>query len=337
MPKMHSSIWIAIVNYRTAKLVIDCLHSLSAQINELVNVRVIVADNNSGDDSVARLMHTITHEGWSSWVEVMPLQKNGGFAFGNNAIIRNALSSTEPVDYIMLLNPDTVALPGSLRILVDFMDAHPDVGISGSQLKNADGSVEYSAHAFHTPLSELDGGARLGLLSRFLRRKMPLPTTRDIAHPCDWVSGASMIIRRKVFKDIGLMDDQYFLYFEEVDFCRRAQQAGWQCWYVPTSTVIHLEGASTGISATEKRRAGYWYDSRRRYFIKHHGVAGLVAADLLWALGRSSYMLRRYLHLGAKQNLNCDPKWFLFDLLWGDLKALLTGRAWGIQHSGKQT
>lgn len=338
---MHSvkmdSIWIAIVNYRTAELAINCLRALSAQVTDLENVRVVVVDNNSDDGSVLKLNAAIEQEHWSSWASVMPLDKNGGFAFGNNASIRIALASVETVDYIMLLNPDTIVHTGAIKLLVDFMNANPDVGIAGSQLENDDGSVEYSAHAFPSPLSELDGAARFGLLSRFLHRNFSHHSSGGSAHPCDWVSGASMIIRRKVIEDIGLLDEKYFLYFEEVDFCLRSHLAGWQCWYVPDSRVIHLEGASTGIHATTKRRAGYWYDSRRRFFIKHYGVTGLVTADLLWTLGRFSYLLRRSLRLGARKDQDGTPKLFMFDLLWGDLRAILAGRMWRIQHIGKQT
>lgn len=334
---MQSNVWIVIVNYRTANLAIDCLRALSAQVADLANTRVVVVDNNSGDESVAKLTAAIEREGWSTWADVMPLDRNGGFAFGNNANIRIALASTEPVDYIMLLNPDTVALPGAIKALVDFMDAHPDAGIAGSQLANANGGMECSAHTFPSPLGELNRAARLGVLSRLLRRYMDAPPSQGIAHPCDWVSGASMIIRRQVIEDIGLMDERYFLYFEEVDFCRRAHQAGWQCWHVPDSRVIHLEGASTGIRTIAKRRARYWYDSRRRYFVTYHGVTGLVTADVLWAIGRFSYLLRRSLRLGARNHENNDPKWFMFDLLWGDLQEILTGRVWNIPHAGQQT
>jgi N-acetylglucosaminyl-diphospho-decaprenol L-rhamnosyltransferase len=331
-----SNIWIAIVNYRTAELTIDCLRALSSQVADLENIRVVVVDNNSGDGSVVKISAAIERANWSSWVGVMPLEKNGGFAFGNNASIRKALVSTGPVDYVLLLNPDTIPLPGAIKALVDFMDIHPEVGIAGSLLENAEGGVECSAHTFPSPLSELDGAARLGVLSRLLHRYVVSPPSLSSAHPCDWVSGASMIIRRQVMKDIGLMDERYFLYFEEVDFCRRASYAGWQCWYVPDSRVIHLEGVSTGIHAAAKRRAGYWYNSRRLFFITHHGIAGLVAADVLWAAGRLLFLLRRSLHIRVKANPDSDPKWFMYDLLWGDLRAILTGQVWRILHSGKQ-
>lgn len=331
--KKQGVLWIAIVNYRTADLTIDCLRALSQQVGDFLNLRVMVVDNNSGDNSDIKLASAIEGEGWGSWVNVIPLATNGGFAFGNNAVIRQALSLSESPDYVMLLNPDTVAQNGAIKALVEFMDAHPDVGIAGSRLKNPNGEEERSAHTFPSPLSELDGGVRLGMVSRLLHRYVVSPPVLSFAHPCDWVSGASMIIRRQVIEEIGLMDENYFLYFEEVDFCRRTINAGWQCWYVPESVVLHLEGASTGIRTRAKRRAGYWYDSRRRFFIKHYGVAGLVAADILWFIGRLTYLLRKVLHIGVKSNQNNDPKWFMFDLLWGDLRATLSGRAWRLQYS----
>lgn len=326
--------WIVIVNYRTAELVIDCLASLAGQIQGAGKVRVVVADNDSGDDSAARVSAAIEREGWSAWAEVMALDRNGGFAYGNNAGIRKAIASSESVDYLMLLNPDTVVRDGAIRALTDFMDTHPEAGIAGSELENADGSIEYAAHGFPSPLGELEGAARLGVLSRWLHRDSTDDLARDAARRCDWVSGASMIIRRQVVEDIGLMDEGYFLYFEEVDLCRRARDCGWQCWYVPASRVIHLEGAATGIRAAARRRAGYWYESRRRYFVKSHGVAGLVLADLLWSLGRLSFLIRKFLHLGARGQTDSDPKWYMYDLLWGDMKAILSGRAWKIARSG---
>jgi len=326
-------VWIIIVNYRTADLTIDCLRSLSTQVADLGGGRVVVIDNDSGDGSAEKLTAAIKREGWSSWADVMPLGRNGGFAFGNNAGIRAALASPDHVDYVMFLNPDTVAREGAVKALATFLDHHPRAGIAGSLLENKDGGVECSAHRFHTPLSELEDSARLGLLNRLLHRYVVSHRPGTVAHQCDWVSGASLIVRRDVIEQVGLLDDGYFLYFEEADFCWRAKKAGWEVWYVPQSRVMHLEGAATGIHTAVKRRASYWYDSRRRFFVKHYGIAGLVLADTLWALGRTMYLLRRLLRLGAGAP---DPKWLMFDLLWGDLRAILTGRAWSIPRAGQQ-
>lgn len=327
-------LWIVIVNYRTADLAIDCLHSLVPQVGDLDGGRVVIADNASGDGSVEKIEAAIAVAQWSAWASVLPLARNGGFAYGNNAGIREALSAG--AHCVMLLNPDTIVRNGAIRALVDFMDRHPRAGIAGSLLENADGGVDCSAHRIHSPLSELDSGARLGLLSRLLHHLVVSDRPRSEAHQCDWVSGASLIMRRAVLEDIGPMDERYFLYFEEVDFCCRAKRIGWEVWYVPQSRVMHLEGAATGIRAAAKRRPKYWYDSRRRFFVKHYGVSGLVLADFFWATGRATLLLRSVLRLGGGQSAH-DPKWFMFDLLWGDLCAILTGQVWTTKHAGRQS
>lgn len=324
-------IWIIIVNYRTAELAIDCLRSLSGQIVDLKGGQVVVIDNASGDGSVEKLAFAIDHAGWSEWAKIIPMDRNGGFAFGNNAGIRAALAAPKPPDYILLLNPDTIARPDAIKALVSFMDVHPKAGIAGSRLENAGSGLDCTAHNMPSPLSELDAGARLSILSRVLHHYVLTPLMRDIEHQCDWVSGASMVVRRQVFDEIGMLDEGFFLYFEEVDFCCRAKQAGWQVWYVPQSLVVHLGGASTGIRSTKVRLAKYWYDSRRRFFIKHYGICGLVLADILWAVGRATYLIRRALKLGAQKEAQ-DPRWYLFDLLWGDVRAICNGQASDIQR-----
>ncbi|MEO7344740.1 MAG: glycosyltransferase family 2 protein [Methylotenera sp.] len=320
--------WIITINYRTADLVIESLRALVPQRGALEGGQVIIVDNASGDGSNEKILSAVQSEGWSSWVSVVPMGRNGGFAFGNNIGFSQALSSTNHVDYLLLLNPDSSARPGAIEKLVTFMNKHPNVGIAGSQLENEDGGIECSAHTFHSPISELLEGARLGLLTKYLSNHEVTPPFRNEAHACDWVSGSSMMIRRKVIEDIGIMDEGFFLYFEEVDFFQRAAKAGWQTWYVPESIVMHIEGASTGIKST-KRRPAYWYNSRRRYFVKHYGVSGLILADLLLSIGRLTFFIRRFLRLGA-QGKQLDPDCFMFDLLWGDLCAFLTGKIWRI-------
>ena len=113
----------------------------------------MVVDNDSGDCSAEKLNSAIEREDWSSWADVMPLDRNGGFANGNNAGIRAALASPDHVDYVMLLNPDTVARDGAVKALVDFMEEHSRAGIVGSLLENAEDGVECSAHRIHSPLN----------------------------------------------------------------------------------------------------------------------------------------------------------------------------------------
>jgi N-acetylglucosaminyl-diphospho-decaprenol L-rhamnosyltransferase len=323
--------WIITVNYRTPALTIDSLAAASAQRNALGQGQFLVVDNASGDGSAETIDAAIKRNGWDSWASVCPQSQNGGFSFGNNRGFLKALASNPHIDYFLLLNPDALMREGALEKLIAFMEQHPRAGIAGSRIENQDGGIERSAHQFHSPLSELLAGAQLGILDRMFPKHVVTPALRDEAHRCDWVSGSSMIIRRQLLDVVGLMDEGFFLYFEEVDLFQRAAKAGWETWYVPESKVMHIEGASTGVKSV-KRRPAYWYNSRRRYFIKHHGLAGLLLADLLWSLGRASFLVRRLLRLGAQGELT-DPKGYCWDLLWGDLKAVLTGQAWTVRSN----
>jgi hypothetical protein len=229
--------------------------------------------------------------------------RNGGFAYGNNRVLEPAFVCKEggwgePPDFALLLNPDTLVRPGAIGALLDFVADRPEVGLAGSRLEDPDGTQQVSRYRFYSFWSELDSGFRLGLLSRFLTRWTVSPPLVNESHEIDWVAGAALLIRREVFDDVGLFDEDFFLYFEEVDFCRRAADAGWKCWYVPASRVVHLVGRASGVTNTEepaRRRPRYWFESRRRYFVKHHGVLGTLAIDLAWLVGFASWRLRRKL------------------------------------------
>ena len=296
------SLLIVIVNYRTAGLTVDCLGSLAPEVAAEPNARVVVTDNASGDDSVARLESAVRENGWGDWVTVQPLATNGGFAFGNNAAVRPALASGAPPRYVWLLNPDTLVRPGALAALRDFLDARPDVGMAGSRMEHPDGTPQRSAFNFPSVASEVEGAARLRALTGLIGRNR----TTSIDPPAgvvrvDWVAGASLMVRREVFDAVGLLDEGYFMYYEEVDFCRRALRAGWPCWYVPASRVVHLIGKSSGVSdpvaINTRRRPRYWFEARRRYFLTHHGRLKTAAADLAW-LAAFAQFRARYALLG---------------------------------------
>jgi N-acetylglucosaminyl-diphospho-decaprenol L-rhamnosyltransferase len=305
---------IVIVNYRSADLTLDCLGSLESEVGTVPGTRVVVTDNASGDGSARRLEDAVHANGWGGWATVRPLERNGGFAAGNNAAIRPALAGDDPPRYVLLLNPDTVVRPGALRALVDFMEGRPDVGIAGSRLEEPDGTPQRSAFRFPTVLGELEGGLRLGLASRALSGWVVAPEVPAEAGPIDWVAGACMIIRRAVFDAIGPLDEGYFMYFEEVDFCHRARLAGWPCWYVPAARVVHLVGQTSGVTdpkAARRRRPGYWFLARRRYFLGHYGRARTLLADLAWALGYASYRARSL----VQRKTADDAQYLLWDFI----------------------
>ena len=310
--RLDSSLLVVIVNYRTPLLTIDCLRSLASEVSSLPGTQVVVVDNASGDRSVEQIEAAIATEAWSDWVAVIASEHNGGYASGNNLAIRPALQSNNPPQYFLLLNPDTIVRPNAFKILVDFMEQHPDVGIAGSRLEDPDGTPQRSAFRFHTALSELDSSLRLGIVSKRLEKWIVAPPVSDFACQTDWVAGASMMIRREVFEDVGLIDEQYFMYYEELDFCLQAKSAGWSCWYVPESRVVHLVGQSSGVTNTKvvpKRRPQYWFNSRRRYFLKNYGWLYTALADSLWLFGFVVWRGRRVI----QGKPDPDPPYLLKD------------------------
>ena len=160
-----------------------------------------------------------------SWCTLITLSTNLGFTGGNNVLIRAALQSAPP-QYVLLLNADTIVRPNGLRALVDYMDQHPAVGVAGSRLEDPDGTPQRSAFRFPSPLSEFESSVNLGLVTRLLDRWVVAPPVSEASCCTDWVAGASMIVRREVFRDIGLLDEGYFTFFEDVDFCFNAREGG---------------------------------------------------------------------------------------------------------------
>jgi N-acetylglucosaminyl-diphospho-decaprenol L-rhamnosyltransferase len=290
---------IIVVNYRSAALTSDALQSLIPERERLPSCHVVVVDNDSGDDSISVLSQLIAKNApLPDFVTLVRAERNGGFSYGNNVGLRHWLAEHETPDYVLLLNPDTIVRKDALPELVRFMDANPGVGIAGSRLEDPDGTPQRSAFRFPTVASEFEGAVQFGPVSRLLSRWVVAPPVSNDAHPTDWVAGASMIIRWKMIHELGMLDEAYFMYFEEVDYCLRAKRAGWPCWYVPTSHVVHLVGQVSQVTDPNKsrqRRPQYWFESRRRYFLKNHGPAILVSADVACLVGTTLRRLRLFL------------------------------------------
>lgn len=309
-----TSLLIVTVNYRTADLAIKCIASVAADLANLpAETRMVVVDNASGDDSVEQIQAAVENNGWD-WVDVVAAERNGGFSYGNNQALRPALQSSNPPDYVWLLNPDAESLPGAGSALIDFLQAHPQAGLATSQYVDPDDEPKAMAFRHFTVTSELVSNMNLGILERlFPNALIPVPP-RDEPYQADWLSGTSLMIRREVLEDVGLMDEGYFLYFEESDYCLQAQRRGWELWYVPESRILHFIGASTGFhdgGQRQPRRPQYWFESRRRYFVKNHGPAYAMLADAGHMLGYAAWATRRTLQ--RKENL--DPPHYLFDFL----------------------
>lgn len=298
-----------IVNYRTADMTLEALDALMAELEHIPDARVEIVDNDSQDGSFEKLRDAVRDSPWADRVTVVESDYNGGFAYGNNFAIAPALYGEAPPDYFYLLNSDAFPDEGCVRELVDFLDAHPDVGIAGSYVHGPEPIPHKTAFRFPTVWSELESSLGVGVVSRVLRPwvvALPLPET---SQRVGWLAGASMMIRRAVVEDIGLMDDEFFLYFEETDFCLRAHRAGWPTYYIPKSSVTHIGSVSTGFKDLTKPTPTFWYASRRHYFLKNHGRAYLWLANALYFLGGLACRLR-FLAFGGETK---DPERHLRD------------------------
>lgn len=294
---MHElTVTVVIVSYRSAELTIECLRSVHAERSAAgPRIRAVVVDNDSGDHPA--IAHAVNENGWASWVATVLAPRNGGFAYGNNLGIRDALQ-VGPTDYVYLLNPDTQVHAGAISALVRFLEGHKEVGIAGSSFENADGSEWPIAFRFPSLVSEFSQALGFGPVMRLLDRwAVAKEMSQAQEQQTDWICGASMMIRAAVLEAIGGLDEGYFLYFEETDFCLRARRAGFPTWYVPESRVMHVGGQSTGVTernAAPKRLPTYWFDSRRRYFVRAFGTKRAMAIDLVVLLAYPLGWLKRF-------------------------------------------
>ena len=282
VPHAPRTVGVAIVSYKSAQLTIDCLRSIAEERGRsALRIRCVVIDNASGDGPT--VSDAIAANGWQDWARVVVAPRNGGFAYGNNLGLVE-LERDGRVDFVHLLNPDTVLHPGAIEALVNFFDAHPRAGIAGGTFENGDGSEWAIAFRFPSLLGEIEQGVKLGLVSRLLSGSCVPMHMGTTAAPVDWVSGASMMVRREVFSRVGGLDETFFLYFEETEFCYRAKAAGFEVWYVPASRVVHIAGQSTKVTERNvgpRRLPPYWFDSRRLFFTLTHGPGYAMAADAL--------------------------------------------------------
>jgi N-acetylglucosaminyl-diphospho-decaprenol L-rhamnosyltransferase len=287
---------VIILNYRTPELTVACIDSLRAEIRP--GIQVIIVDNASGDGSADHIEAHLVASGYEGWARVLRSPVNGGFASGNNLGIR----SVDAAAYV-LLNSDTVVCPGALAGLAEALAANPRAGMIAPRLDDADGTQGVSAFRFHHPIGEFVRSAGTGPITRLLRRyDVPLPHSAEPTEP-DWVGFACVAIRREVVAQVGLLDEGFFMYFEDVDYCHRVRAAGWSILYWPGSRVVHYMGGSSHISSADtsrRRPARYYYEARTRYFAKYHGPLGPLAANLLWTAGRCIARTREILERRAR-------------------------------------
>jgi N-acetylglucosaminyl-diphospho-decaprenol L-rhamnosyltransferase len=263
---------VIVVSYNTRDLLRRCLQSLAEAANEGLSLHTIVVDNASPDGSAAMVAAEFPS------VELVRNERNLGFAAATNIGLKRANAR-----YLLLLNPDTEVKAGALPALVSFMDAHPRAAVAGPSLVYGDGTPQHSCFRFPTLAMQFLDLFPLHhrLLNSRLNGRYPLDqkTPFEVDHPL----GACMIIRPRVLEQVGLLDEGFFIYCEEVDWCWRAKKAGWRVYCVPEAVIVHHSGQSTRQFADKMYVE--LYRSRYRLFAKHYGPVRQVAVRLIIRLG----------------------------------------------------
>jgi hypothetical protein len=286
-----ADVGIVLLNYRTPGLVIDCLDSLIAEARGTKS-SVVVVDNCSGDDSAEKITAWIDLNQAADSVRLVIAPENGGFASGNNLGINEI-----DADFYLLLNSDTLLRGDAIANMLSAIGRNPEVGVISPRLEWPDSTPQESCFRFHSPASELISSSGTGLvLSVLSSSEVALRVSGSDTQPA-WTSFACIMIRKSVFDQVGLLDDGYFMYYEDVEFCYRARQAGWVIANHPAARVVHLRGGSSPVKSNavdRGRQPKYYYESRARYFYTVYGRLGLFAANILWTLGWLLAVLRSF-------------------------------------------
>ncbi len=268
---------ILIVTYNSAKLIGRLLDHLAHELQGLA-AEVIVIDNASRDSTAELVAQSYP------WVKLIASKDNLGFAAGNNQAAKQASGR-----YMLLLNPDAIPHAGSLALGLRMLAETAEVGLAGGELIGADGSRQPSARMFPTLRDELF--TLSGLAARYPQSPLFARLDRRWANPdqeavVDWIPGAFVFIPTEVFRRLGGFDERFFMYYEEVDLCRRMQQAGLKILYWPQLKAMHIggESAKTVVQARVSKTGSQLESWRMRsgllYYRKHHGAMG--AAGLHW-------------------------------------------------------
>jgi len=301
---------VVITAYRAKDLTLDCLQSLVGEVQDNPGMKVGICDNGNEDDTADFLNQAIIDNGWQDWAYVKTVMPNRGFSGGNNVILNDALNADADYDYYLLLNADTIVRPGAIGELADGIQDDESIGIACPRLEWPDGEPQISCFRYISPISQLLYAARTGPITKlFSKWNVPIPVSETPVE-MEWGSFACALIRKEVLEKIGVLDEGYFLYFDDADYCRSARNAGWKVKYFPDSKVVHLRGKTNPVkelTARRLRRPFYWYVSRSWYLNKFYGKAGLFTANLLWYCGRMISLLREL--VGNKKPHVCEREW----------------------------
>lgn len=253
---------VVIVSYNTKDLLKDCLESVfSGTSLDSIRLEVFVVDNNSSDGSYDMVRNKFPQ------VRLIGSKANLGYAKANNEAIRQSSGR-----YVLLLNPDTIISPETFVTMIRFMDAHSNVGVAGCKVVRPDGTLDLACRrSFHSPMVSVYRVLRLNKLFPNSRRFGAYNLTylnENESYEVDSVAGSFMMIRRETFEQVGLLDENFFMYVEDVDFCYRAKQAGWRIYYYPETKIIHYKGESSQKQSSQMIRE--FNKSMRLFFNKYY-------------------------------------------------------------------
>lgn len=285
---MSTQIAIIILNYKTPEMTIDCLASLESEIDD--GVIVLVVDNNSGDGSCQKIEDSITRNNWGGWCQLISSEVNGGFAAGNNIGIR----AVDAEAYV-LLNSDTIVRSGAIGALREALNQNPGIGIVAPRMEQNNGDLDQNTFRYVRPITEFMRSAATGPISFLFQKFDVVMKPRGKPFEPQWVGFACVIIRKEVIDQVGLLDESFFMYFEDIDYCKRTRANGWGILYWPAARVVHLLGGSSGVtkrSNLRRRPPKYYYEARAYYYKKHYGLHGFISANILWTAGRCISFLR---------------------------------------------
>jgi N-acetylglucosaminyl-diphospho-decaprenol L-rhamnosyltransferase len=295
----RASLAIVIVNFRTPALTVQCLRSLAKEPAVICNSQVVIVENGSGDDSADRILSEIRSRSWENWAVLLSSARNLGFAGGNNLGLRWIQQYLVGTGYILLLNSDTIVPSDVLPYCRRLMETEPKIGMMSCRLRCADGTTQNVTRDFPSPFRQTI--CALGL-PWYLPRIFGWANVNELAESkltdkrdCDWIGGAFMFIRRSALEKVGLLDESFFFYGEDIEFCFRFRKAGYRVHYDPTYAITHLGGGSSDPTrlSTALRNRHMW---QARYLVQRK-CYGIVAAWWLRFVDVAVFTLRKFVLL----------------------------------------
>jgi N-acetylglucosaminyl-diphospho-decaprenol L-rhamnosyltransferase len=252
------SLDIVIVSYQSRDHLRDCLTSLRRHALR-APTRVFVVDNGSTDGTIEMIRRDFPE------IELHASEANLGFSKANNLAIRSGGGR-----YVLALNPDTRVIDSGLDTLIRVMEEQPTIGVCGCRLELEDGSFDHAAkRAFPTPLGALAHFTGVGRRQKAANRLAQYRAPKVESGPVDAVNGAFMLMRRSALDEVGLFDEGYWLYMEDLDLCYRFKEAGWVTWYEPTVTVVHIKAGTSGKNRKPRQNYAFHY-GMFRFYKKHY-------------------------------------------------------------------